>query len=612
MSRHAATPAPPEGGAFRGMPQVLRRIAARYRDDPIQLLQMLRAVQASYSYVPQEAIAFLAQYLHLPLTQVRGVVEFYSFLHLHPRGRYDVYFSDSITDHMQGSRALAARLCERLGVETGTPRADGQVTIDFTSCTGLCDQGPAGLVNGLAVTQLAPARIDEMADLIDAGIGLEAWPREWFSVRDNIRRPGVIFSTELAPGQAITAALQRGAEAMLRELDSAGLRGRGGSGFKTAHKWRSCREAPGDPHFVVCNADEGEPGTFKDRVLLTRLAEQLFEGMTLAGYVVGSPQGLLYLRGEYQYLIPHLEGILSRRRESGLLGAAILGTGFSFDISLCLGAGAYICGEESALIESLEGKRGQARVRPPFPSLRGYVQKPTTVNNVQTFIQAAQIAVKGGNWFAAQGTEHSRGTVLLSISGDVARRGVYEYPFGVSIAEVLADCGAQAVQGLQIGGPAGHTVGPDAFKRTICFEDLSSTGSFMVFDDSRDMVAVAQNFTHFFQHESCGFCTPCRVGTRLLCDLVDKVANGHATAADLDEIRATGEVTHHLSHCGLGQTAANPLLDTLRHFPAAYARKLVVAEGNAGFDLDAELADARQISGRDDPAAHGREAIHHG
>lgn len=610
MSSLPAYSEPSQSPAFRGMPQVLRRIAARYRDDPIQLLQMLRAVQASYSFVPHEAITFLAAYLHVPLAQVQGVVEFYHFLHLTPRGRYDVVFSDSITDHMLGSRVLATRLCERLGVTPGAPRGDGQVTVDFTSCTGLCDQGPAGLVNGLAVTRLSAARVDEMADLIDAGIGLEAWPREWFSVQDNIRRPGVIFSTPVAPGQAILATLQRGAEAMLRELDIASLRGRGGSGFKTAQKWRVCREAKGDAHFVVCNADEGEPGTFKDRVLLTRLADQLFEGMTLAGYVVGSQQGFLYLRGEYQYLIPHLEGVLTRRRESGLLGAKILGTGFSFDIAICLGAGAYICGEESALIESLEGKRGQARVRPPFPVIRGYAQKPTTVNNVQTFIQAAQIAVLGGNWFAGQGTDQSRGTVLLSISGDVARRGVYEYPFGVSVAEVLADCGAQSVQAIQVGGPSGHTVGAEALQRTICFEDLSTTGSFIVFDSLRDMAVVAQNFTRFFQHESCGFCTPCRVGTTLLRKLIDRVCSGHATAADLDEIRATGEVTRHLSHCGLGQTAANPLRDTLRLFPAAYTSKLVAGDGNPGFDLDAELAEARQISGRNDPAAHGQEAHH--
>ena len=610
MSSQSVSPAPANGNAFRGMPQVLKRIAARYHDDPLQLLQMLRAVQASYSYVPHEAITYLAQHLQVPLAQVQGVVEFYSFLHLTPRGRYDIYFSDSITDHMLGSRELAFRLANHLGLVPGEPRADGQVTVDFTSCTGMCDQGPAGLVNGLAITHLTPARVDEMADLIEAGIAPEAWPREWFSVRDNIRRCGVIFSTTMTRGQALHAAMQRGAEAMLRELDVANLRGRGGAGFKTAQKWRYCREAKGDQRYVVCNADEGEPGTFKDRVLLTRLADQLFEGMTLAGYVVGSNHGFLYLRGEYQYLIPHLEGLLARRRETGLLGNNIQGSGFKFDISIHLGAGAYICGEESALIESLEGKRGQARVRPPFPVVRGYAQKPTTVNNVQTFIQAAQIAVMGGNWFAGQGTEQSRGTVLLSVCGDVARPGIYEYPFGVSVAEVLADCGAEHVQGLQVGGPSGHTIGVEDLQRKICFEDLSTTGSFIVFDVTRDMTEVAQNFTRFFQHESCGFCTPCRVGTMVLRELVDKVCSGRATQADLDEIRGTAEVTRNLSHCGLGQTAANPLIDTLLRFPASYTRKLVAGDGNPGFDLDAELADARKLSGRDDLAAHGLETHH--
>ncbi|MCX9156633.1 NAD(P)H-dependent oxidoreductase subunit E [Niveibacterium sp. 24ML] len=576
--------------------RVLTRISARYRDEPYQLLQMLRAVQASYSHVPQSAMQFLARHLGVPLSQVQGVVEFYAFLHETPRGRYDVRFSDNITDQMLGSRGLCERLCQHLELTPGQPRADGKVTVDYTSCTGMSDQGPAALVNGLAVTRLDVGRIDEMADLIDAGIALEAWPRDWFAVRDHIRRSGPMLDLQMAPGAALEAAVARGASSTLAELARSGLRGRGGAGYLTAHKWRFCLEAPGMERFIVCNADEGEPGTFKDRVLLTRYADALFEGMALAGFVVGAREGFLYLRGEYEYLLPHLESVLERRREEGLLGGNLLGSRVGFDISIHLGAGAYICGEESALIESLEGKRGQARVRPPFPAIRGYADKPTVVNNVQTFIQAAQISAMGSAWFAEQGTEKSRGTVLLSISGDVARRGVYEYPFGVTVKEVLADCGAGAVQAIQIGGPSGHLIGAADFERRIAFEDLPTTGSLMVFDWSRDVVGVVQNFSRFFQHESCGFCTPCRVGTTVLRQLIDKVASGHASAADLDELEACGMVTRSLSHCGLGQTAPNPVLDGLKRFRPVLEAKLLGGTDGPGFDLDAELSEARKIS----------------
>ncbi|WP_374404449.1 NAD(P)H-dependent oxidoreductase subunit E [Niveibacterium sp.] len=579
--------------------RVLARISARYQDDPYQLLQMLRAVQASYSHVPQAAMQFFARHLGVPLSQVQGVVEFYAFLHETPRGRYDIRFSDNITDQMLGARTLTQRLCDRLGVTPGAPRKDGVVTVDLTSCTGMSDQGPAALVNGLAVTRLDAARIDEMADLVDAGIALEAWPRDWFAVRDNIRHTGPMLELGMAPGAALKAAIARGAASTLTELAHSGLRGRGGAGYLTAHKWRFCLEAPGVQRFVVCNADEGEPGTFKDRVLLTRFADELFEGMALAGFVVGALQGFLYLRGEYEYMLPHLESVLERRREEGLLGSNVIGAGFDFDIAIHLGAGAYICGEESALIESLEGKRGQARVRPPFPAVRGYADKPTIVNNVQTFIQAAQISAIGAAWFAAMGTEKSRGTVLLSISGDVPRRGIFEYPFGVTISEVLSDCGATAVQAIQIGGPSGHLISASEFGRRIAFEDMPTTGSLMVFDWSRDVIAIVQNFARFFQHESCGFCTPCRVGTTVIRQLVDKVADGHASAADLAEIEGAGRLTRALSHCGLGQTAPNPVLDALTRFRPVFEARLCGAAGDPGFDLDAELSEARQMRGKE-------------
>jgi [NiFe] hydrogenase diaphorase moiety large subunit len=300
-----------------------------------------------------------------------------------------------------------------------------------------------------------------------------------------------------------------------------------------------------------------------------------------------------------------LQARLAHRRESGLLGHNILGRpGFDFDIEIIVGAGAYICGEESALIESLEGKRGIPRIRPPFPVTHGYLGQPTVVNNVETFVAAAHIASRGSAWFRDVGTEKSAGSKILSVSGDCAYPGIYEYPFGVSIRQVLDDCGAEDVQAVQIGGPAGTMIDSTNFHRRLSFEDLSTGGSFMVFDQSRDILAVIRNFAHFFVHESCGFCTPCRVGTTLLRDGVDKIAGGHGTRYDLDEMQRMATLVRRRSHCGLGQTAANPILDGLQRFPQTFERRLVSGGFEPHFDLDAALEEARNITHRDDAAAH--------
>ena len=307
-------------------------------------------------------------------------------------------------------------------------------------------------------------------------------------------------------------------------------------------------------------------------------------------------------------MLDALQATLQRRREAGLLGEAILGDPtFSFDIDIHLGAGAYVCGEESALIESLEGKHGVPRIRPPFPTTHGYLNKPTVVNNVETFATAAKIAVEGGAWFASRGTAESKGTKLLSLSGDCERPGIYEYPFGVTVRRVLEDCGARDAQGIQMAGPAGHMISAKQFDRRICFEDLATGGSFMVFDQSRDILDGIRNFTHFFVHESCGFCTPCRVGTSLMRDLVTKVHTGHGTRYDLEEMRKLGQIMRVACHCGLGQTAPNPVLDSLDQFPESWERRLRATTFEPAFDLDAALEQARQLTGRDDSDAHWRE-----
>ena len=572
---------------------------------PTRLLQILREVQDSLTWLSPEAMDAVADALGLSPDKVRRVAEFYSFLYTVPRGSYDILFSDNITDRMLGSRQLLRYLCDKLDVGIGQPRADGRVTVGITSCTGMCDQGPAALVNGYALTALDKPRLDRIADLVNQLVPLAEWPREYFEVTTNIRRADILLGRHFADGTALRAVLKRGPQAILEELVKSGLRGQGGAGFKLALKWRSCRDALGEVKYVVCNADEGEPGTFKDRVLMQEYADLVFEGMTLCGRVISAKQGFVYLRGEYRYLLEPLKATLQRRREIGLLGKNILGDpGFDFDIDIHLGAGAYVCGEESALIESLEGKHGTPRIRPPFPTTHGYLNKPTVVNNVETFAVTAKIAAEGGAWFASRGTAESKGTKLLSVSGDCERPGIYEYPFGVTVRRVLEDCGARDAQGVQMAGPAGHTISPKQYDRRICFDDLSTGGSFMVFAKHRDILDGMRNFAHFFVHESCGFCTPCRVGTSLLRDLVDKVHTGHGARSDLDEMRRLGRIMKAGSHCGLGQTAPNSVLDSLDQFPEVWERRLRSTTYEPAFDLDAALGEARRLSGRDDPGAH--------
>jgi [NiFe] hydrogenase diaphorase moiety large subunit len=544
----------------------------------------------------------LAQTFNIPIAQVQTVIDFYSFFTRTPRGQYNLLFSNCTSC---GDLNLMHQLCKLLKVKPSITRTDGLVSIDETSCMGMCDQGPALLVNDRIITQLSTERIQHIAQLVDSQTPLDQWPTEYFVINNNIRQTGLLLANPLAKGAGLKGALAQGGEALVSSVKQSGLRGRGGAGFTTGLKWDFCRQAQGDAHYVVCNADEGEPGTFKDRILLTEHAHEVFEGMTIAGYAIGARQGYLYLRGEYRYLVPHLQTVLAERRSEQLLGQSILGqTDFNFDIAIVVGAGAYICGEESALLESLEQKRGVPRVRPPFPVTHGYLNQPTVVNNVETLVAAAHIAAKGAAWFNAQGTEKSAGSKLLSISGDCKVPGIYEYPFGVTLQQVLDDCGATDAEAVQVGGPSGALVNKADFARKIAFEDLATGGSMMIYAAGSDLLKVVHNFTHFFAHESCGFCTPCRVGTPLLRKYLDKIAAGHGTPYDREEMARLAKLVKKRSHCGLGQTAANPILDLLEKFPQVCEQRLLHQEYEPFFNLDAALATTRRLSHRDDAEAH--------
>ncbi len=589
--------------------ETIARVLGCHDHDGTRLMQILREVQEALGWLAPETLTAIATGVGLPRAKVEATAAFYSFFHLRPRGEYCLLWSDNIIDRMAGSRTLMQRLCEALWLEPGKLSEDGLVFVHTTSDIGMGDQGPALLVNYRTVTRMTSERVDQMAELIRNRIPVAEWPRDWFRVDDNLLRPGPLLGEAFTPGEALRAALSRGPQAQLDEIAAAKLRGRGGAGFPTARKWQACRDAPlsaGQTRIVICNADEGEPGTFKDRILLNSFADLVFEGMTIAAFTVGARHGFLYLRGEYRYLLEALEAVLRRRRDQGLLGSSILGRKeFDFDIEIVVGAGAYVCGEESALIESLEGKPGRPRLKPPFPVTQGYLDQPTIVNNVETFACVARIAEKGAAWFAAFGTPQSTGTKLMSISGDVARPGVYEFPFGISVAEALDAAGVRnCVQGVQVSGPSGAMLTGEELGRRLCFEDLPTAGALMVFDCTRDMFDVAHNFAHFFAHESCGFCTPCRVGTQIVARLMDKLAHGHGSQYDLQELFKMHHLLRETSHCGLGQSACNPVFDSLTKFRPAYERRMRSLDFTPTFDLDAALSQARQMTGRDDAGAH--------
>ncbi|SFE04641.1 NAD(P)H-dependent oxidoreductase subunit E [Nitrosomonas sp. Nm166] len=568
------------------------------------LLHRLYALQEQFLHISPESVQQVAAEFNVPVSQVASVVEFYSFFYTQPRGRFHILFSNCTScGYLLQEQNLMLMLCQQLQVTLGKTRQDGLISIDETSCIGMCDHGASLLVNGVPITGLNPDRIAQIARRIATETPVADWPTEWFAVHDTVHQRNLLLAEQFVSGSALQRAFDQGAESTLTAILQSGLRGRGGAGFDTGKKWQFCREAPGETRYVVCNADEGEPGTFKDRLLLHDHADALFEGMAVCAFIIGAEKGFVYLRGEYRYLLPHLHAALKGRRKQGLLEQHILGHAhFHFDIEIVVGAGAYICGEESALIESLEGKPGIPRIRPPFPVTHGYLNQPTVVNNVETLIAAAHITVHGSAWFKSVGTEKSSGSKILSVSGDCQLPGIYEYPFGVTIQQVLDDCGAQNARAVQIGGPAGRLIGAADFHHAISFEDVSTGGSFLVFGQQRDLLAIHCNFAHFFAHESCGFCVPCRVGTQLLKCHVDKIANGRGTAQDIAEMKQIGQLIERHSHCGLGHTAANHVLDGLQHFPQTFTANLQ-QHFTARFDLDQALEDARQITQRD-AAAH--------
>ena len=386
-------------------------------------------------------------------------------------------------------------------------------------------------------------------------------------ITNKIKREGAVIFSEYERGSAIKKALSMGRDDILFELRESKLKGRGGAGFPTSTKWMLVAAAKADEKYLICNADEGEPGTFKDRVLLLEYPELVFDAMVVGGYTIGAKKGVIYLRGEYEYMQKSLEDYLDGMRKDNLLGKNILGKdGFDFDISIFLGSGAYVCGEETALIESMEGHRGEPRNKPPYPVNTGFLGMPTAVNNVETLAAIAQIVVRSGEWFKQHGTDKSTGSKLLSISGDCKKPGVYELPWGTKISEILELVGAENTKAVQVGGASGICLSKDQFDRTLAYEDAATGGSIMIFNENRDMLKVLKNFMEFFVEESCGQCTPCRIGNVKLLEGVEMIESGDYTFSYIKKLKELGNTMKVASKCGLGQSSPNTFISILENF----------------------------------------------
>lgn len=590
----------------RSLEHFVRSSVEKHNNDKTQLLAILREVQNEFRFISKEAVTLIAEELDEPRVHIEGTATFYHFFSRTHRGNYTVYLNMSATAEIAGLKEVYEAFENELGISFGSNTADNQIGLRTTSCIGMCDQEPAALINDVVFTQLTPAKVKKIIAGMKAGqpiLQLVETP-----VENNLRKSGPVIFSEHSPGECLHKAFQSASLEIIEEVKKSNLRGRGGAGFPTGQKWGFCRATDADRRYVICNIDEGEPGTFKDRVLLTERAKLVFEGMAVAGYAVEAKLGIVYLRAEYAYLLPALELALEEMKRDHLLGKRILESRFSFDIQIKLGAGAYICGEESALIESAEGKRGTPRNRPPFPVVSGYLHQPTIINNPETYACAAKIVLHGADWFKKMGTPASTGVKLLSIAGDCKSPGVYEVEWGMSVREVLKMCGAENTMAVQVGGPSGTCISEKQFDRKIAYEDLGTGGAFTIFNKTRDLLSIVRNHMEFFVHETCGFCVPCRAGNTILEQSLHKIIIGNGTNQDLEAIKSLGKTVKIASRCGLGQSSPNPLLTSIENFPEVYkARVRQDVDYLSQFDLSYAVADSNRVTGRNLITVLGKE-----
>ena len=562
------------------------------------LMSVLWDIQVKKSCISHDDITKIAQEFGMSRMEVEGVITFYHFFHRSYAGKYTIYLNSSIIAKYSGMEVVKKAFEDNLGISVGQVTSDKMFGLYETACIGLSDQEPACLINFKPFVNLTPKKVVEIISEIKNGKKpKDICIKPKSKIQYTPTKDKTVFFKPYFNYFSLNTLKEHNPGQIIELVKKSKLAGRGGAFFPTGLKWQFCRQNKADIKYIICNADEGEPGTFKDRALLEEQPQSLIEGMIIAAYAVGASQGAIYLRGEYRYLKIRLEKLLNTYRENGYLGKNIEAKEpFDFDIYIHLGAGAYVCGEETALLHSMEGKRGEPSTKEFYPVEKGFNGKPTIVNNVETLCAVPRILEMGVDNWLNLGTDKTPGTKLLSVSGDCDKKGIYEIEWGMKLRDFIKLIGAKDLKMIQFSGPSGECLSEADFDRTICGEDLSCGGSVMVFNNERDILFILKNYSDFFVDESCGICVPCRTGNFLLNKKIDKMILGHADKKDAEDIKSWSHIIKTTSRCGLGQMSSNSLNCAMEKFPEVFERNLSEnTDYNKAFNLDKAVEEYDQI-----------------
>jgi NADH-quinone oxidoreductase subunit F len=541
------------------------------------LIPALLEAQKTFGHIPMEIASQIGTSLKTPLADVTGVIEFYSMLHSEPTGGTHIQVCTSPTCSANGGRTIYRDILGHYGLEHEGATPDRKYYIKNVECLGLCDKAPSMLVNGTAIGNATPARISNPMDEFHTGVyAQEAVITRRFgnvdpsSIDDYLAQDGFV---------GLHNALDIESDYICDFMSTSGLLGRGGAAFMTRTKWEGASSALEEPKYIICNGDESEPGTFKDRVLLENDPFAILEGILIAGFAVGAKKGYIYIRGEYPKAQRIFQQVIEAARVRGYLGEKILGSDFTFDLEMRSGAGAYICGEETALFESIEGKRGYPRLKPPYPTTHGLFGKPTVINNVETFANVSLMLRIGVEKYCEYGTPQSSGPWLFCVSGNVDKPGIYEIARPVTLRELIDLAGGVVGGGLSavlLGGAAGKFVSPDSIDIRMTQEDTRKaglslgSGAVMVFNEHVDLKQILSDLGHFFAHESCGKCYPCQLGTQRQSEILDRILAEEILPGDYKRLEDVGWTMTDASICGLGQTAASAILSAMENWPEIF------------------------------------------
>lgn len=555
--------------------------AAKHKNSPEAVAEVLKEIQSEHGIISQEAITDTARSLNIPPERAYGVASFYTLL--------DVKKAGSAPPAAHTLRVCDGPVCWLKHASQVYQKADDELPegwrVERSSCLGLCDRAPAALVDDRQAGPLTPESVHQIPQ------GWSGKPADYSTPRKGELRVMMANAGKIDPDslesalehgvyQSLEKALKMSPEAVIAEVEQSGHAGRGGAGFPVGRKWRFVADAPATPKYIICNADESEPLIFKDRVLIDTNPHQVLEGMAVAGFATGANEAFIYIRGEYEHQARRLERAIHQAETNGWLGKDIQGSGFDFTIHVHRGAGAYICGEETALIESLEGKRGEPRVRPPYPPSYGYRGKPTLVNNVETFTAIPAIIQKGAEWYRSLSDSRSPGTKIYMVLGNINQPGLFEAPFGLTLRQVIEDYGGGMAANSEFhfaltGGAAGTIVPSSLMDIPIDYASAREgvalgAGAFLIADQHVSPVAFLRELLHFFTVESCGKCTPCRIGTKQAHEILVRLAGGKGQSGDIEALSNLADVLRTASFCGLGQSVAIPVKSSLEHFAAEF------------------------------------------